>query len=97
MVQETIRGKFLLAVSTVGGNNGDMKLKAYIEWKGEPYCAELFGVKIRTIASWRRGERRPRPDQANEIVRLTRGTVQLEDIYVPVIAQTLPENISEVA
>lgn len=59
-----------------------MKLKAYIEWKGDEFCAELFGVKLRTIGSWRRGERIPRPHLANEIVRLTKGKVQLEDIYV---------------
>lgn len=58
-----------------------MELKKYIQEHGDIKCAELFNVKPRTTASWRRGERLPRPDQANEIVILTNGEVSLYDIY----------------
>lgn len=58
-----------------------MNLKKYIEIHGDNHCAVLFKVKPRTTASWRRGERYPRPEQANEIVKLTNGEVNLIGIY----------------
>lgn len=58
-----------------------MEFKKYIEKHGDAKCAELFKVKPRTVASWRRGERYPRPEQANEIVLLTNGEVTMNCIY----------------
>jgi hypothetical protein len=58
-----------------------MELKQYIQEKGDDECAILFNVKPRTAASWRRGERMPRPDQANQIVQVTNGVVTLNGIY----------------
>lgn len=58
-----------------------MELKKYIEKHGDDKCAEIFNVKPRTAASWRRGERFPRPEQANFIVKATNGEVTLNGIY----------------
>lgn len=53
----------------------------YIAEHGDAECAERWGVKARTVASWRRRERLPRPEQARVIVAETRGQVSMEDIY----------------
>lgn len=58
-----------------------MELKQYIQEKGDDVCATLFKVKPRTAASWRRGERMPRPEQANQIVQVTEGLVTMNGIY----------------
>jgi hypothetical protein len=58
-----------------------MELKNYIELLGDEVAAQLFEVKPRTTASWRRGERLPRPSQALVIVERTNGKVSLKDIY----------------
>jgi DNA-binding transcriptional regulator YdaS (Cro superfamily) len=60
-----------------------MRLNKYIEAIGDAAAAELFGVKERTAASWRRGERRPRPEQAAVIVEASRGKVSYAEIYAP--------------
>ena len=60
-----------------------MRLNAYIETIGDAAAAELFGVKERTAASWRRGERLPRPEQAERIVSASRGRVTYSEIYSP--------------
>lgn len=59
----------------------DMKLDQFIEEIGDEAAAKLFDVKPRTVASWRRGERKPRPDKAIEIVKTLRGKIPLEGIY----------------
>lgn len=56
-------------------------LPEYIARVGDVAAANLFGVKRRTVESWRRGERVPRPSQANKIVRLTGGEVDFSSIY----------------
>lgn len=58
-----------------------MKFKTYIQQHGDEKCAQIFNVKPRTVASWRRGERYPRPEQARNIVEKTFGEVTLSDIY----------------
>jgi len=58
-----------------------MKLREYIEMIGDEEAARLFSVKPRTAASWRRGERYPRPKQAAVIVEKTKGRVTYADIY----------------
>lgn len=50
---------------------------------GDSAAAELFGVKVRTIQSWRRGERYPRPEQAWVIVARSEGRVDYAGIYGP--------------
>lgn len=58
-----------------------MDLKTFIEKHGDDECAKLFGSPVRTVASWRRKERTPRPKKAYEIVRLTGGEVSIDGIY----------------
>jgi len=45
-----------------------MKLAEYIAKIGDQAAARRFKVKLRTAASWRRGERLPSPDNARHIV-----------------------------
>ena len=56
-----------------------MTLKKYIEKHGDKACADLFNVKIRTIQSWRLGDRFPYREKALEIVLKTK--LSLKDIY----------------
>lgn len=57
----------------------DMRLSEYIEQVGIIQFAKQFKVKPRTALSWRRMERRPRPEKAQEIVEKT--PVTMEGIY----------------
>jgi len=56
-----------------------MNLPDYIQKVGYDEAARVFEVKRRTVEAWRRGERRPRPAQANIIV--ARSPVTYEGIY----------------
>lgn len=58
-----------------------MLLKEFIEQTGDAVSAELFGVKERTTASWRRGERMPRHKQAELIVKATDGVVSYAECF----------------
>lgn len=58
-----------------------MKLKNYVGKIGDSEAAVLFGVKERTTASWRRGERLPRPDMALRIVKATGGEVSFCECF----------------
>lgn len=58
-----------------------MRLPDYIKLIGDAKAASLWGVKERTVASWRRGERVPRREQAAKIV--TSSPVSYADIYGP--------------
>lgn len=58
-----------------------MDLPAFIKSVGDDHAAKLFGVKLRTVASWKYGEKTPRPQKALEIERLTKGRVRFTDIY----------------
>jgi len=60
-----------------------MNLSSYIEKLGDEKAAKLFGVKERTVASWRRGERIPAPKTAKKIVRVAKGDLTLDDVYSP--------------
>jgi len=59
-----------------------MNFKEYLSKIGDEKACELFNAKPRTVGSWRRGERKPSPDKAVEIVKLSKGKVKLQDIYV---------------
>ena len=59
-----------------------ISLPEFIADVGDEASAELFGVKLRTIQSWRRRERIPRPDQAQAMVLVAGGRLSLESIYV---------------
>lgn len=56
-----------------------MRLPDYIKQVGARRFAKQFKVKERTVASWQRMERRPRPEKAQEIVEKT--PVTMEGIY----------------
>lgn len=56
-----------------------MRLPDYIVQVGVKRFAKQFKVKERTVDSWRRMERRPRPEKAQEIVEKT--PVTMEGIY----------------
>lgn len=58
-----------------------MNLPTYIETIGEQAAANLFGVSIWTVRSWRHRTRYPRADKAREIVEKTGGKVTFEAIY----------------
>jgi hypothetical protein len=53
----------------------------FIRLHGDEACAVRWGVQTRTVASWRRHERMPRPAQARRIVSETAGMVSMQDIY----------------
>lgn len=61
-----------------------MDLPAYIEQLGDEEAAKRFNVPIRTVASWRRGERKPRPKQAEKIISDSGGKVTFEGIYASI-------------
>lgn len=56
-------------------------LPEFIESVGDEAAAELFGAKVRTVQSWRRRERYPRPEQARQIVEATGGAVDFAGIF----------------
>jgi DNA-binding transcriptional regulator YdaS (Cro superfamily) len=51
----------------------------YLAAIGDEEAARRLGVKVRTVKSWRLGDRVPRPEQARAIVG--RAPVTLDDIY----------------
>lgn len=59
--------------------DGEMNLKDFISSVGDAKAARLFGVEERTAASWRRGERTPRPKHVERIVK--KSPVTYEGIY----------------
>ena len=58
-----------------------MDLPTYIKTIGEQAAANLFGVSIWAVRSWRQRARYPRPEKAREIVEKTGGKVTYEAIY----------------
>jgi len=58
-----------------------MNLRDFLKEIGDDTAAKLIGVKPRTIGAWRRGERFPRPAQAERILRASNGRVDYAGIY----------------
>jgi len=58
-----------------------MTLPDYIKKHGDEKCANLFGAKLRTIGSWRRRERYPRRDKAQEMVVASKGELTMTGIF----------------
>jgi len=60
-------------------------LKDFLTNVGDDAAAALIGVTPRAVAAWRRGERFPRPVQADRIVRIAKnhpaGPVDYAGIY----------------
>lgn len=64
-----------------------MNLPDYIKTIGEQAAANLFGVSVWAVRSWRQRARYPRAEKAREIVEKTGGKVTYEAIYAPAPAQ----------
>lgn len=58
-----------------------MTLIEYIVEVGDEVAARVLNAEERTIASWRRGERTPRPKKAFEIEKTLKGRVSFADCY----------------
>ena len=56
-------------------------LPDFITEIGDAEAARLFRAPMRTIQSWRRRERTPRPSQATMIIEASGGRVTYEGIY----------------
>lgn len=57
-------------------------LPEFIAALGDAAAAELFGVPERTVASWRRRERIPRPALARRIIDAASGELDMDSIYL---------------
>lgn len=60
-----------------------MTLPEFIREIGDGPAAKLFGVKVRTVQSWRRREAYPYPRNAHQVVEACAGKVDYEGIYGP--------------
>jgi len=56
-----------------------MRLKEFIETVGEAEAARIFEVPLRTVRSWRYGQRRPNYKRARQIVE--KSPVTMDGIY----------------
>ncbi len=65
---------------------GFMNLSEYISLIGDKAASELFGIEQRTAASYRLGQRQPRPEVARTIVAVTNGKVTWPEVYAPIEA-----------
>jgi len=58
-----------------------MTLPEFISEHGDAEFAALVEEPIRTVQSWRRRERMPRPGKARKIIRIANGRLDLASIY----------------
>lgn len=58
-----------------------MTLPEFITELGDAEFARRTRTPIRTVQSWRRRERMPRPSQAQGIIRIADGRLDFEGIY----------------
>lgn len=58
-----------------------MTLPAFIAHLGDEVASKLFQTELRTIQSWRRRERYPRPKQAQQMVAVADGRLTMQGIY----------------
>jgi hypothetical protein len=58
-----------------------MNLPDYIKKHGDEKCAAIFRSKVRTVGSWRRRERYPRPEKAREMVIASEGELTMSGIF----------------
>jgi hypothetical protein len=58
-----------------------MNLQTFLEELGDEQAALLFGEKIRTVASWRRGERCPARKKIPGLVQKSRGRLTYDDLF----------------
>ncbi|MCJ8268185.1 MAG: hypothetical protein MJK04_02175 [Psychrosphaera sp.] len=60
-----------------------MELAVYIQKQTDEVAAKFFGVKKRTVSSWRRLERAPAPSQSLNIIEKTDCKIDWKGIYHP--------------
>lgn len=58
-------------------------LSAFIAELGDTEISRRLGVPLRTVQSWRRRERTPRPQQAKALIDLAEGRLSFESVYLP--------------
>ena len=58
-----------------------MNLQKFIEEIGDDAAADLFDIKPRTAAAYRRGERQPPPKKAEEFCEKANGRLDMGSIY----------------
>lgn len=58
-----------------------MTLREFIEDRGDEAVARAVGVKARTTADWRRGQRKPLPKYIPQLLEVGRGVLTTESIY----------------
>lgn len=58
-----------------------MTLPEFIAHLGDEVAAKLFDTELRTVQSWRRRERHPRPRQAQQMVAAASGRLTMQGIY----------------
>lgn len=68
-------------------------LAEFISELGDAEFSRRLKTPIRTVQSWRRRERLPRPAQAQEIIELAAGRLDFESIY----GQPTTAQLNEVA
>ena len=68
-----------------------MSLPELITELGDEAAADLFGVKLRTVQSWRRRERYPRAGQARLIVARSGGRTDFAGIFDSPPSEPAPE------
>jgi hypothetical protein len=58
-----------------------MTLSEFIHEKGDAQCSALFGVPVRTVAAWRRGECLPTRNQIVRLIEASDGALDANGIY----------------
>lgn len=66
-----------------------MTLPQYIEKMGIRKTADLLGVSPQTVLQWKNLETTPRPMTAYNIIEVTKGLLDWEDIYKPYVLNQL--------
>jgi hypothetical protein len=60
-----------------------ISLPEFIAELGDDEISSRMRTPVRTVQSWRRRERRPRPAQAEELIRISEGRLNFDSIYGP--------------
>jgi len=60
-----------------------MTLPEYLQMRGDDVIAAILKIPERTVRSWRRRERYPRPRQAAKLVETSGGKLDYSGVYAP--------------
>lgn len=61
--------------------SGTRTLPEFIAEIGDTEAARLFDAELRTVQAWRRRERWPRPETAQQMVAVSGGRLTMDGIY----------------